>query len=539
MAKKVEADSAKKLMIDAGLEPIEPYVDSKKPWRSIHKKCGRIVSPTYNAIQRGQSGCAYCAGKKVDPIDAESFLRSKGFEPLELYPGNKKPWRVMHRQCGNEVTLKYNTLQQGYTQGCRQCSKVIVDAEEAYRFFKSRDLTPLEPYPGSKNPWKSIHTVCGNVISPRYGHIKSGRIGCPYCAKSIPISQEKAFEIFRAKGLEPQEKFPGPHVPWKSIHKNCGRLVSPRYAAIQQGQGGCKYCSGKAVDIENALEILKKNQLKPLMDFPGSHMPWLCVHEVCGREVSPTYGGLRSGQGGCIYCSGRFTDPKEAEEIIKKIGFEPLEPYAPQKPWRVIHKFCGSEIHIDYSYTKRTGKGCANCAGLKPITQEQVSVLFESNGFTLIESFVNTRTPVKAIHNVCGREVSPSYGSVKNGGGCKFCQVGGIDLLKPGFIYVMTNEELLAVKIGIGGTSSKQNRIEQHKRFGWQLYKKLNLATAEIAYELEQEILSWIRNELDLPIFLSADEMPQGGHTETVSAEELDSWTIWEEINRRARSLIS
>jgi hypothetical protein len=532
MGTKINPESAIATMRAADLEPIEPYVHSKKPWRCIHKKCGREVSPTYNAIQRGQGGCGYCSGVKLDPSEAEAFLRSKGFEPLETYPGNKTLWKVRHVECGKETKLKYNVLQQGYTQGCRFCSKVIVDAEEAFRFFQSKGLTPLVEYPGANVPWKSIHQVCGNVISPRYGHIKSGRTGCPHCSNNLPISQEKAFELFRANGLEPLEKFSGPHVPWISIHNACGRKVSPRYASLQQGAGPCKYCSGNAVDEKDALALLAINKLKPLVDFPGSKMPWLCVHETCGKEVSPTHNALQRGQGGCIYCSGRYVDPEEARTEIEKLGFQPLEEYSPQKSWKVIHRVCGNEIQINYSYTKRTGKGCILCSGLKPVTQQEVKDLFETQGFTMLEKFINTRTPVKAIHNVCKREVSPSYGSLKNGGGCKFCQVGGINLLKPGFIYVMTNEELSAVKIGIGSASTRTNRIEQHKRHGWQLYKKLNLETAEVAYEIEQEVISWLRGDLSLPMYLSIKEMPQGGHTETVSALEIDSWTIWQEVIR-------
>ena len=534
MPKKITQEIAIALMRKAGLEPIDPYLDSKQPWLCIHIPCGRQVSPTYNAIQRGQGGCAYCAGTKIDSADAEAFIRSKGFEPLEPYSGNKKPWKVLHVTCNKETTLKYNTLQQGETQGCRNCSKVIVDADEAYAFFQSRDLVPLVPYPGSKNPWKSIHTLCGNVIAPRYGHIKSGRIGCPYCSGNIPITQEKAVEMFRASGLEPEGKFPGPHVPWKSIHLACGRTTSPRYAAIQQGNGACKYCAGNAVHESEAIDLMTSKGLSPLVEFPGANMPWRCIHSECGKEVSPTYSSVRSGQGGCKFCGGRHVDQAEARTNIIRLGFTPIDDYQPQNRWRVIHDKCGTEILITYAYTVRTGKGCASCAGLKPVNQEEVVEVFENNGFILVDSFVNTRTPVKAIHKVCNREVSPRYGDVKNGRGCKFCAVGGINLTLPGFIYVMTHEELSAVKVGIGGETSKMNRISQHKKYGWNLYKRLTLDTAEEAYEIEQVVISWLRYDLGLPRFLSSEEMPQGGHTETFSAEEIDSWTIWEEITRVA-----
>jgi hypothetical protein len=92
----------------------------------------------------------------------------------------------------------------------------------------------------------------------------------------------------------------------------------------------------------------------------------------------------------------------------------------------------------------------------------------------------------------------------------------------------------VAGKVGIGGDTSKMNRINQHKKYGWALYKRLTLDTAEEAYEIEQAVISWLRYDLGLPRFLSSEEMPQGGHTETFSAEEIDSWTIWEEVTRVA-----
>jgi hypothetical protein len=119
-------------------------------------------------------------------------------------------------------------------------------------------LQPLVPYPGTAKPWKSIHLICGSEVKPRYGHIKSGRVGCLVCAGTVPITQAKAFSFFRSKGLEPKEKFKGPHHPWKSVHTECGRTVSPRWANVQQGHGVCEYCSGNKVDIEEVKKLLIK-----------------------------------------------------------------------------------------------------------------------------------------------------------------------------------------------------------------------------------------------------------------------------------------
>jgi hypothetical protein len=433
-------------------------------------------------------------------------------------------------KCNEIVSLRYNTLQQGETQGCRKCSKVIVDGEEAFRFFESRDLVPLERYPGSNVPWRSIHRICGQVISPRYGHIKSGRLGCPHCSKKVPITQAAAFKLFEEAGLRPLEEFQSPHTPWRSIHILCGKEVSPRYANIQQGHGACKFCTGKMVDPAMALQVFREAGLEPLEPFVDSKTAWKSKHLACGRTVSPAYGSVQSGQGGCRYCGARYIDPEEARSELVKLGFEPLEEYRPQQKWLVRHVTCGRTIRINYSYTKKTGGGCNYCAGLAPISEDQAIALFENAGFSLVDRFMKASEKVRAVHNACGREVEVLYGSIRNGVGCRFCQVGAINLDKPGFIYLIHNELLMANKIGIGGCESKTNRIDQHRKAGWVLYKRMELNTASRAFSVEQEVLRWLRNDLSLPPFVSAEEMRQGGHTETFDASEIALSTVWDYV---------
>ena len=99
----------------------------------------------------------------------------------------------------------------------------------------------------------------------------------------------------------------------------------------------------------------------------------------------------------------------------------------------------------------------------------------------------------------------------------------------------MTHSELGAHKIGIGGFASSVNRIEQHKKHGWKLFKSLDFKTAELAYETEQLILNWMRTELGLPQYLVIEQMPQRGHTETVDASEIELSTIWAKVEELSR----
>jgi hypothetical protein len=537
MPTKIDSKVANAIFKRAGLKPLEPYKGNVKPWKAKHLKCGRIVNPSYNAIKRGQGPCKYCAGKAVYPPDAEKLFLEKGLKPLEPYPGdNKKPWKSIHIPCGNEVSPKYAIVARGESIGCHHCSDQFVDPIEAYQFFLSKDLQPLVPYPGTAKPWKSVHLLCGEVIQPRYGHIKAGRKGCPVCAGIVQITQEKAFAFYRSKDLEPQEKFKGPHHPWKSIHTKCGRKVAPRWSNVQQGNSGCAYCSGNKVDMKEVKALLKNLGLKPLEPYKDGKTPWRCIHLPCGREVSPRYNGLSRGQGGCEFCGKNVVSEEEALTLLKKNKYTPLIAYpGGSNPWTCIHEVCGTKVEVRAAYLRRGAVGCSFCSGTKPITSAQANKFFKSRGFKPLEPFKNAKSPMKSIHLVCGREVSPTWASLRVSGGCKYCSTSLVNLIAPAYFYLITNRELNSHKIGISGHGASMNRLERHKKNNWDVYAVLDLETGERAYELEEQILDWLRNDLGLPRYLLSEQMPQGGHTETVDASEIDLATIWAKVEELSK----
>jgi hypothetical protein len=534
---RVDPTDAVALFTKAKLKPLIDYPGNKVPWRSIHIPCSREVSPTFLAIKRGQGPCKYCSGVAVLPKDAEKLFLSKELKPLEPYSGDsKKPWRSIHIPCGREVSPTYNIIQRNESMGCHYCSDQFVDPDEAYQFFLSKDLQPLVPYPGTAIPWKSIHLICGSEIKPRYSHIKSGRKGCPACSGTLPISQEKAFAFFRSNDLEPQEKFKGPHHPWKSIHTKCGRKVSPRWANVQQGNSGCVYCSGNKVDMKEVRSLMKTLGLKPLEPYPGGKVPWKCIHLPCGREVSPRYGGLARGQGGCEFCSKNMVSKEVALALLKKNKYKPLTEFpGGSNPWKCVHEVCGSKVEVRAAYLRKGAVGCSFCAGTKPITAAQANKFFKSRGFKPIEQFKNARTPMKSIHLVCGREVSPTWGSLRVNGGCKYCSTSLVNLIAPAYFYLINNPDLNSHKVGISGHGATMNRLERHKKLGWKVFAVLDLDTGEEAYDLEEKVLEWLRIEMGIPQYLISDQMPQGGHTETVDASEIDLENIWAKVEELSK----
>lgn len=244
-----------------------------------------------------------------------------------------------------------------------------VDPDEAAAFMASRGYEPLEPYPGRDKPWRCRHVQCGREVSPRYGNIKSGWGGCGVCSGSR-VEPHEAADLMRAAGLEPQEAYPGSSQPWRCIHLACGRLVVARYETVRRGGGGCARCAGKGpIDPVEATELMRSMGLEPLEPYPGTLKKWRCTHVRCGREVSPRYNDVQQGHSGCDYCTGRYVDPEEAITSMRELGWEALEPYPgnTKAKWRLRHVECGMESLKTYKNV-RSGYGCWHCRRNCPLS---------------------------------------------------------------------------------------------------------------------------------------------------------------------------
>jgi len=61
MKRRKDEETALEIMKAARLQPLEPYVNSKTPWRCVCLRCGGIVRPKFENISIGQGGCPACA----------------------------------------------------------------------------------------------------------------------------------------------------------------------------------------------------------------------------------------------------------------------------------------------------------------------------------------------------------------------------------------------------------------------------------------------------------------------------------------------
>jgi len=540
--KELSTSKALSTMRAASLRPLIKYPGAHEPWKSECLKCGSTCSPRLSGILAGQGGCRNCGkirsakSRMLSEDEARKIAQSKKLTPLEPYKGSAANWKCKCQRCGQIVSPRLNTLRIS-VYGCGYCAGKIVKESDAVKKMKASKLKPLVPYPGnSGEPWLSECLKCHREVSPSYNGIVAGQGGCIWCAGKR-VDPVVAIRAMKEKGLQPLEPFVSASTKWKCKCLRCLKTVSTSYKQVSNAAGGCKYCAPNYVNLPVIMKTVKQAGYTPIEKYKNASTQWKVIHNECGRTIRITYDSIRAGHN-CRYCAGLFIDKDEALQIMSLAGFKPLTTYpGARQPWPSKCLTCNRKVSPQLSSVKNRGGGCIYCTGHKVDEKDAIKMMKASN-LKPIEPYNSATTPWRCVCLKCKREVTPMYSSIREGqGGCKFCADWGIDYTAPGFIYLMVNHELNAIKLGIGGErrSRGRDRVKQHEKHGWKLYKKMSFETADLAFNVEQETLKWLRDKKKLQVFLSLEEMPQGGHTETIDASAIKMATVWAKVEAVSR----
>ena len=311
MPKKLDPKVAEKVMLKAGYKALETYTGAHTKWKCTHIPCGEIVYPTYNRIRKGEGGCNICGyinrgnSKRIPEKEAVAFMLKAGLKPLEPYKGALSRWKCKCLKCKKIVHPQYTSIQRG--SKCEYCSKTKVDAEDAIKIMLKSQLRPLEPYKNADTKWKCLHTVCGEIVYPRYSDVNKGNGGCKPCGSKKSgelkrISEKIAIAVMLKINMQPLEPFVNPMSKWKCKCLKCGKISYPNYGDATQGHG-CAYCGGNRIDLKDAHKLMLKSKLKPLEPYKSALSKWKCECLKCGKIVYPQYSSIQTGQGGCRYCA--------------------------------------------------------------------------------------------------------------------------------------------------------------------------------------------------------------------------------------------
>lgn len=370
--------------------------------------------------------------------------------------------------------------------GCTSCSRQAssraqqLTDDEAVSRALAAGAQPLEPYPGSAlKKWRMRCLTCGEICSPRLNAL-STQGPCSACGlrrssegrrkfadrATLPGGPASASEAAKAANFEPLEPYPGrTDRPWRCRCLVCGQASKPRLSTMLMGHacGACgtvRSAELRRLSDQEARSRLEAAGATPLEPYPGStNSPWRARCNSCEKEISPRLGGL-SKQGACVYCAGKKVDVGEAYDVARLRGVKPLGDFeGSHQRWLVQCEACD---HTWFSTYKRLsgGHGCPQCA---------------DHGF-------------------------------KPG--------------EPALIYLIRQERLGVLKIGI--TSVDSNRLSHHERHGWTVVATKSFSNGSEAEERENSVLSYWREDCGAGPALSKWEMRQGGHTETVLEASVD-----------------
>jgi hypothetical protein len=255
-AKRVDPALVEAAIRRAGAEPVEPYSGlMNEPWRCRCLRCGRSITPRPGSMMaRGSDPCHYCSRVKMDPAEAIEVMCEAGLEPLEPYVNARRPWRSRCLRCGREVAPWFMSVRAG--SGCGYCFGTNLDPLDAAERMRAAGIDPVGPYPGRNSiPWAGRCIQCGSGVKVSLATATDtrGKGGCRECANRARgdaqrVPPEEAIRTMREAGAEPLEPYVDGGTPWRCRCLRCGVEVTPKLWVIRQGVGPCSACSTYGFD---------------------------------------------------------------------------------------------------------------------------------------------------------------------------------------------------------------------------------------------------------------------------------------------------
>ena len=421
-----------------------------------------------------------------------------------------------------------------------------LDPKVAEAIMLKAGLKPLEPYTNSTTKWKCLHIACGQIVYPVFASVNRGQGGCYECGRRQSVEKRRipereAVAIMLKAGLKPLAPYRNAVDRWKCECLHCGAISHPQLNMINYGQGGCKPCGHIKTGLASRLtEKELRSRLKvQKLQLVGEYK-WREKDEkfkvkclICKQNTITNTNALfkKNRNAGCENCSRQSAGSLQVSEeqykqVLAEHNLEPFGKYTGKNDLTTVKcLICGKNKKIRRSVLvarKKKMQGCMTCSGAKIADPKKIARVMKAAKLQPLAPYSGGHDRWKCKCLKCGETVYPQFNSILKGqGGCIYCAEIGFNHKEPAYFYVMIHQELSSLKIGIGNFDSKPDRIEAHSRKGWMLAKRYDFKVGKDAYDVEVEVLRWIRKEMGLSAHLTKELMPQSGWSETSDLQEI------------------
>lgn len=251
-----------------------------------------------------------------------------------------------------------------------------------------------------------------------------------------PLPLGKVDEVLARATLRRVGPYVRANLPIDCVCLTCGKAVAPRFASVQRGHQGCKFCTAKAraarrqTPHEDAERLMRAAGVEPLEPYVNFSHPWKSKCLGCGEVVTPQFQNVKNGHHPCKYCSGNAITAEKATSIYLARGAKPSVPFTrTNTPWEGVCLTCGSSVAPRLDDLKRGQGPCKKCGQDKTsasqrLSEEEAFSRMIASGAQPLEPWADKKIddPWLSECLTCHNIITPTVHSVSNGAGpCIHC----------------------------------------------------------------------------------------------------------------------
>ena len=514
--------------------------------KRLEWKCsqGHLWKTSSSHRSRSKSNCPVCSNQKIlsgfnDLATTHPAIAQEayGWDPKKIGAGSAKK---LEWKCSQGHLWTSSVTNRSRGTGCPVCRN-----QKTLSGFN--DLATTHPELAKEaHGWDPKKVVAGTKKKLEWkcseghlwvtsGHSRTANHGCPYCAKTKLLTgfndlatthPELAKE---AHGWDPTSVIAGTHkkLEWKCSEGHLWK--EPGKSRVRRKN--CPICTNIQVlknfnDLSTTHPELAKQahgwDPKTLVAGSGKRLEWKCSegHLWTSSVANRTQGN------NCPFCGNQqilkgFNDLSTTHpELAKQAhGWDPTSVIAGTHK-KLEWKCSEGHLWVTSGHSRTANSGCPVCSnfqvlkGFNDLATTHPALAKEAHGWDPSSVIAGS---VKKFQWKCseGHVWKASGHNRSRGRNCPSCSSSGFDPNENGYLYFLIQPIWEIYQIGI--TNSPEDRLERHKKNGFQVLDLRGPIDGHTAQELETAMLRFLKSQ-------KADLSPE--HVAGKFDGYSESWTI-------------